>query len=33
MTIAYIRTYSNKKKTESHKNAIEKFEKAKKIEI
>ena len=33
MTIAYIRTYSNKKQTESHKNAIEQFAKAKKIEI
>lgn len=33
MTIAYIRTYSNKQQTESQKNAIEQFAKAKKIEI
>ena len=31
MTIAYIRTYSNKQQTESQKNAIEQFAKAKKI--
>ena len=30
MTIAYIRTYSNKQQTESQKNAIEQFAKAKK---
>lgn len=29
MTIAYIRTYSNKQQTESQKNAIEQFAKAK----
>ena len=33
MTIAYIRTYSNKQQTESQKNAIEQFAKAKKIEM
>ena len=33
MTIAYIRTYSNKQQTESQKNAIEQFAKAKKIEV
>ena len=33
MTIAYIRTYSNKQQTESQKNAIEHFAKATKIEI
>ena len=33
MTIAYIRTYSNKQQTESQKNVIEQFAKAKKIEI
>ena len=31
MTIAYIRTYSNKQQTESQKNAIEQFAKAKNI--
>ena len=33
MTIAYIRTYSNKQQAENQKNAIEQFAKAKKIEI
>lgn len=33
MTIAYIRTYSNKQQTESQKNAIEQFAKAKKGDI
>lgn len=33
MTIAYIRTYSNKQQTESQKNAIEQFANAKKIGI
>ena len=32
MTIAYIRTYSNKQQAENQKNAIEQFAKAKKIE-
>ena len=31
MTIAYIRTYSNKQQTESQKKAIEQFAKAKKM--
>ena len=33
MTIAYIRTYSNKQQTESQKNAIEQFAKAKKKKL
>ena len=33
MTIAYIRTYSNKQQTESQKNAIEQIAKANKNEI
>ena len=33
MTIAYIRTYSNKQEAESQKNAIEQFEQRKKIKI
>ena len=33
MTIAYIRTYSNKQQTESQKNVIEQFAKAKKMRL
>lgn len=33
MTIAYIRTYSNKQQTESQKNAIEQFQKQKKLRL
>ena len=33
MTIAYIRTYSNKQQTESQKNAIEHLQKQKKLRL